>query len=240
MDIIFEGKSFCFTGKMAGLNRIKAESEARARGGMTSDAINKNLDYLIVGSIPANGWKFGNYGRKIEKARELIKNKKNRYLRIIPEETYTDSLARTPSDRSGDIESKVVVWKYSFKLPYDEVYTKDIIEANECLDILHKNLMCHITTSEYDLAVYNDLYGNEKTEYSKVNVNNPGDYRYFECKLIKEMLIKESNIEISEMISKSFGNIKNIDGELTSFEAIEGSANFIRLIKESEETRINV
>lgn len=67
----FQGRSFCFTGKLAELKRTRAEREARARGGLTGKVVNGELDYLVVGSIPATGWKHGSYGNKIEKARRL-------------------------------------------------------------------------------------------------------------------------------------------------------------------------
>ena len=61
----FAIKSFCFTGKLAELRRTQAKREARARGGLTSKVVNENLDYLVVGSIPATGWKHDSYGHML-------------------------------------------------------------------------------------------------------------------------------------------------------------------------------
>ena len=84
--LIFEGKTFCFTGRMAELSRSQSEKEVRSRAGLTQKTINNQLDYLVIGSIPSTGWKHGNYGRKIEKAQELIGQ--NLKLKLVSEDDF--------------------------------------------------------------------------------------------------------------------------------------------------------
>lgn len=77
-QLIFADKSYCFTGKLAELKRTQAEREVRARGGLTTETVNERLDYLVIGSIPAIGWKHGSYGNKIEKARKIASDRNSK------------------------------------------------------------------------------------------------------------------------------------------------------------------
>ena len=67
--ITFKNKTFCFTGKFLDLERENAEELVKQRGGLIiSERVNKDLDYLVIGSKPSNGWKFGDFGNKINDA----------------------------------------------------------------------------------------------------------------------------------------------------------------------------
>ena len=66
-DLVFEGRSFCFTGGLSDLTRSKAESETRARGGLTSKkTVNKKiwiiwllvLNQQLDGSMETMGLRF--------------------------------------------------------------------------------------------------------------------------------------------------------------------------------------
>lgn len=72
-DVIFEGRSFCFTGVFVfGCgDRAKCEVAVRARGGYCYDRPNRDLNYLVIGSFVQSAWAYKNYGRKIETALEL-------------------------------------------------------------------------------------------------------------------------------------------------------------------------
>jgi len=107
-DIIFDGKSFCFTGSMAELKRSQAEREVRVRHGLSQKVVNPELDYLVIGSIPSVGWKHGDYGNKIEKARQIIASKKSK-LRLISEHDFILGLENTPTSDSGEIDEKLLV-----------------------------------------------------------------------------------------------------------------------------------
>lgn len=57
-----KGKSFVFTGELAGYTRKQAESEVRERGAETSFSVSKQTDFVVVGRDP---------GSKFDKAKKL-------------------------------------------------------------------------------------------------------------------------------------------------------------------------
>jgi len=83
--IEFEGRHFCFTGKLLFGSRKQCEMEAKIRGGIIHKNVTRNLDYLVTGPIASRDWIYTSYGRKIEKA---IKNGST----IISEEVWRRSL----------------------------------------------------------------------------------------------------------------------------------------------------
>jgi len=58
----FAGKSFVITGTLQGMDRLKAETEIKQRGGKASSSVSKNTSYLVVGENP---------GSKLAKAESL-------------------------------------------------------------------------------------------------------------------------------------------------------------------------
>ena len=72
-NVVFEGRSFCFTGIFifGDGDRNQCEAAIRARGGFCYERPNRNLNYLVVGSFAEPAWAHQTYGRKIENALEL-------------------------------------------------------------------------------------------------------------------------------------------------------------------------
>jgi len=64
----FAGRSFCFTGKFLFGTREACHRVTERLGGAPIDSINKQLDFLVIGSLISQDWAFESYGRKIEKA----------------------------------------------------------------------------------------------------------------------------------------------------------------------------
>lgn len=114
-SIIFDQKVFCFTGQLADLKRLEAEREVRIRGGLTTNTVNKHLDYLVIGSIPSAGWSNGNYGTKISKVRKLTKESKDKPF-LISESVFLTALGEFPSTNSGVLDAKIVVCNYNFTI----------------------------------------------------------------------------------------------------------------------------
>lgn len=83
----FSGKSFLFTGKMAAMDRGDAEKKVEALGGEISGGVNKDLDYLVIGS---EGYKNRDKGNKWIKAESL--KQKGADIEIISEEQFLQML----------------------------------------------------------------------------------------------------------------------------------------------------
>lgn len=69
-EIIFEGGSFLFTGTCAFGTRKQCHEATQALGGAIAKGVNKNLNYLVLGTYVTDSWAHETFGRKIEKAIE--------------------------------------------------------------------------------------------------------------------------------------------------------------------------
>jgi len=90
VTIEFEGRSFCFTGKFMFGTRQACHRITERLGGAPIDAVNKDLDFLVVGSLISQDWAFESYGRKIEKAAAYRDN--SGAPRIISEKQWASAL----------------------------------------------------------------------------------------------------------------------------------------------------
>lgn len=89
--IAFDGQTFCFTGKFLCGSRSHCEEMVKCRGGAISDAIARDLSYLVVGVVGSRDWLHSTFGRKIEKAVEL--RSRGLPLKIVPEEHFVRAIA---------------------------------------------------------------------------------------------------------------------------------------------------
>lgn len=220
--LLFSGYSFCFTGAMSELKRTQAEREVRARGGLTCNVINERLTYLVIGDTPSPGWKHGNYGRKIEKAREIAPVNGG-HPRLISESIFMQALAAHPPTNSGAIDTKVVVCNYKFLAP--TINDVDVPGLERWLEIVHVEDACHISLRSHYAIAYGDLYGGE-------NAGGGPAALVVECRIVKQMSLSESAENFLETIERGFEAIRGVDGRLGWFERSEGSADYIRLLKE--------
>lgn len=219
----FDGHAFCFTGKMLELKRTQAEREARSRGGLTSNVVNERLDYLIVGSIPSAGWKHGNYGSKIEKARSLYRE--NKRPEIIPESDFMAALALYLPTGDGELDSKIVVCTYKFAV---DLTSLSLDHLQDWGDELANTLDCHIATH----LDYFGLYS-EESEVHDLDENIEGAGCYLKFRIVKEIPADLSGQEFVDIVARGFERIPGVDGTLSWFERIEGSASYIRLLRET-------
>lgn len=65
-NIVFKGKTFLFTGKLAFGKRRTAEKAVIEQGGEILKGVSRKLDYLIVGELGSEAWSNGRFGTKIE------------------------------------------------------------------------------------------------------------------------------------------------------------------------------
>lgn len=88
--VIFEARSFCFTGKLMSGTRPWALQQVQDRGGLAADNITKKLHYLVIGDLGSRDWAQSTHGRKIEKALAYITD--GAQLAILSEEHWFNSL----------------------------------------------------------------------------------------------------------------------------------------------------
>jgi hypothetical protein len=98
-EIIFQGRSFCFTGvfEFADCDRKQCELETKLRGGFCYERPNRALNYLVVGNYAEPSWGHGSYGRKIMAVLDF-KSTGDR-CQIISEELWSKSLQTIPESR---------------------------------------------------------------------------------------------------------------------------------------------
>jgi NAD-dependent DNA ligase len=67
-DICFDKTYFAFTGKFSSGTRPECQQAVASFGATGQDSVNRDTDYLIIGSEGSGNWAEGSHGRKIEKA----------------------------------------------------------------------------------------------------------------------------------------------------------------------------
>lgn len=70
--IIIPNNVFVFTGEFIYGTRSACNKAIESRGGITSSSVTKTTNYLVVGSMVSPDWIVANYGRKIQKAAEMM------------------------------------------------------------------------------------------------------------------------------------------------------------------------
>jgi NAD-dependent DNA ligase len=86
-DVIFEKRSFSFTGKFFFGTRNVCQNAVMKRGGSIHDNPINGTDYLVIGTLGSTDWIHSAHGRKIEKAVEL--STKGVPLALICEEHWS-------------------------------------------------------------------------------------------------------------------------------------------------------
>lgn len=224
LELAFDGRSYCFTGTLADLKRTQAARETRARGGLTINRVNRHLDYLVVGSIPSIGWKYGTYGTKIELARELAQNNQGR-PQLVPESAFVEALCTFPVTGSGAIDEKVVVINYKFLAADEDAYDCDGLEL--ALRELKDATNAHVSVRSHWGFSYADLFGEDGSEPQ--TVVNPF---VVECRLVKQFPLDGGTADFLATVERAFEGVEGVDGSLHYFERVEGSADFVRLLRE--------
>ena len=85
-DVMFKGKSFCFSGAFAFGSRKDCQNKIEELGGISEADISDKIDYLVLGVYVSSDWIHSSYGQKIQ---SVIKNKEaGSRLAIIGEEHW--------------------------------------------------------------------------------------------------------------------------------------------------------
>lgn len=84
-NIDFEGKKFCLTGEFKTATKQEISKKLQDLGAIEKTGVSSKLNYLIIGGVGSDAWKFGKIGGKQAKAQEL--NEKGANIKIIDEDT---------------------------------------------------------------------------------------------------------------------------------------------------------
>lgn len=87
--IIFDGRSFLFTGTCAFGTRAQCQEATERVGGTCAGGVTKRLHYLVLGSYVTDSWAHETFGRKIEKAMEYRES--GIPLAIVSEEHWANA-----------------------------------------------------------------------------------------------------------------------------------------------------
>ncbi|MGH1601059.1 BRCT domain-containing protein [Campylobacter majalis] len=105
-EITFKNKIFVLTGIFTIAEREDVAKMIIQRGGLTSRAVTRDTDYLVVGEVASSAYSLGNYGSKIKKA---VDNKaRGAKVAIITEQHFIKFIQ--PNDNLQDV-SKIEVKK---------------------------------------------------------------------------------------------------------------------------------
>src|SRR5208283_3382721 len=100
-EVVFEGRSFCFTGifEYENGNRVKCEEAVRARGGFCSARPTQTTNYLVLGTYADGSWTYITYGKKVQSVVEWKLAGSN--CKIISEKHWLSFLQKTPHRSHG-------------------------------------------------------------------------------------------------------------------------------------------
>ena len=90
-EILFEGNTFCVTGKCVTGARADVVKAIEERGGSFSKNVVKDLNYLVIGVVGSEDWMHTTHGRKIEKAVDYRDNE-GCSIAIVSEEHWGNYL----------------------------------------------------------------------------------------------------------------------------------------------------
>ena len=88
-DVVWDGRTFCFTGTFSYGTRRQCSELVRSLGGVVRPTVTMKLDYLVLGAYVTPSWMHETFGRKIEKAVNYRDDKGNPIV-ILSEDHWAD------------------------------------------------------------------------------------------------------------------------------------------------------
>lgn len=79
------GAIYCLTGDFVSGDRDSVDTMLKCLGAKTSTAVNRSVDYLVIGTLASRDWLYTSHGRKIEKA--LLLKREGSDITVITERT---------------------------------------------------------------------------------------------------------------------------------------------------------
>lgn len=133
-----------------------------------------------------------------------------------------DSLAKHGELNSGEIDAKMLVYKYKF-LAKDNEY--DSTQLDDYLELLHSGNGCHVNVYTEYASVYSSLF-DERFNHEME------DLIIVQIRISKQLPLEASSSEFADSVSKGFEAISGIDGNSHWFEKKEGTESYVRLLNE--------
>lgn len=88
--ITIPGATFCMTGDFISGDRNTVETMLKLKGANISPNVNKNIGYLVIGTLASRDWLYTPHGRKIEKA--LLLKREGAKIAIITERSLLKAM----------------------------------------------------------------------------------------------------------------------------------------------------
>lgn len=88
-----EGAIYCLTGDFVSGDRESIDMMLKCLGAKTSTSVNRNVDYLVIGTLASRDWLYTSHGRKIEKA--LLLKREGSEIAVITERTLLKHTRRS-------------------------------------------------------------------------------------------------------------------------------------------------
>lgn len=99
-DVVFEGKSFCLTGKFIMGAKEKCKEIILGKGGKNHRRPEMETDYLVIGALGSPHWSHSTHGWKVE---QVLKNRdQGAKTIIVSEEHWTFFLDPRLTPKSGE------------------------------------------------------------------------------------------------------------------------------------------
>lgn len=83
-SVALQGKTFCLSGEFRCGSKTEVKTKLENLGAISKNGVSAKVDYLFVGSLGSEAWKFGKIGGKIAKAQEL--QEKGSRIQIVDED----------------------------------------------------------------------------------------------------------------------------------------------------------
>ena len=114
---LFEGEQFVFTGRLEYMTRREAMQYVVDYGGIVSDNLKKNTDYLVMGRQDYTKL-VGKKSSKQRRAEEYIEQGED--INIITEDVFYDMIKYDPPDEENDESQTDCIWP-SFSISDEEI-----------------------------------------------------------------------------------------------------------------------
>jgi hypothetical protein len=138
-----------------------------------------------------------------------------------------EALAHKAPTNAGAVDGKVQVLTYSFIAPSRNAF--DRVAVEQLFADLRAIHGCHVRSRVIPARARNELFA------GRGEAPVPDGYLVFEVRVVRHTPLDIPITELVSFVSSRFEAIRGIDGKLHWFERTEGSADYIRLIREIPE-----